>query len=254
MADFLHVHTSSRYSRSPESLERAIRKHMARPRAGLITVTEVDAENREAALRRACVANVWQGITGDKGGMDDTAVLWSQSKFDLIHAHTELLKSAAYSPNQNGHISTTGVTMAVLRERSSGKRVLVSVCHMPSSVEDAGRFKATSHRVRAWYAHQKAWKRAINRVSANHDVDAVLIVADWNTNIKAKFFQNLFPKLFPGMKPTLNYKRLPLRGTLGKRLIDFAFMRGRIKVVKRPWILAHDDSSDHTPFAQLLRL
>lgn len=246
---FRHTHTSSRFSRSAASLLNALRKY---DRSALITVTEVSAERREKAIRQFAEEEGYGFILGDKSGMDDTSILWDETRFKVLKAWTELLKGGRYSPLNNGRLTNTGVSFALLLDLVTNRTILVTVCHLPASVEGGGRFKRGTRRT-AWLQVRKAWGARRNYWAKHYNAQAVIQCADWNVNIRLRFFRAFFKSVQPTMRLVINRKTLKTRkGTLGNRIIDFTFIRGRIKVTKAAWTLPHDESSDHTAYAEEL--
>lgn len=242
-----HAHTSSRFDRSPETLAFFLRKHA--PTVDLITVTEVSAEKREASLRKVGDALGFGVVTGDKGGMDDCGIMYRLSRFSLAAKGTEHLSSLKYDAPGGG---ITYAAWAVLTHGSH--RLLVVVAHLPSGVERSGGLRGSAARVKKWRADQKALRALWNKLAAEYDATAILVQADWNVDYRKATFRALFKAVQPGMTATLNPKALPKAGTYGTRLIDIAFIRGRIKVTTRPVIQPLGASSDHRAFRQRLTL
>lgn len=245
----VHVHQSGRFDRSPASLAASIRGHIDAG-ALLHTLTEVSAERREQGLRDVAREHDWGLVTGDKGGMDDCAILWSKTIFRCVAKGTAPLADRRVAGLGGGR---TAAAWAVLDVAESG-RLLVVVAHMPRAVEGPVGFRAHSAWVSKWKADHRALKRLWNRLAREHNASAILVTADWNINIRRRVVQAIFKALQPGMRPTLNYRAMPTCGTHGNRIIDFSFIRGRIRVVRPPAVSPSDPSSDHRAFRQVFRL
>lgn len=244
---FVHTHSSSRFDRDLAVFERAINRYMAE--SDLLTLTEITTEAREKVLRVAAAEANWGVVAGDLSSRDDCAIMYDKDMWRVRHSET-------YEVSQKtwiifGHQSKpVAAVFAVLEHLATGKKILVSVCHLPSSVE--GR-QAKPASVAAWRSARRGWQRRWNKLAKIHQVNGVLVCGDWNVNIKRKFYQTMFKVIQPGMKPTLDYKRLPVRGTHGHRLIDFTFIRGDVTVTFRPVVYAPDRSSDHGRYKEGLK-
>lgn len=249
--DFVHDHQSSRFDRTDESLRKNTQMHLSH--CDLFTITEISREGREAVLRKLAATNGFGLVTGDKSGMDDTGIMWKNSRFHDLKAWTELLPGGEYSPLSNGHVTKTGVSYLHATDLMTGLTILVSVCHLPASVERAGKFKRGAARVVAWRKVQKAWKASWNKHAAELKPDAVLLTADWNINWKSLFFRQTFKVVQPGMTCTWKGKKLPKIGTLGSRLIDLAFTRGHLEATEVRVLNDPYADSDHRGFRQVLR-
>lgn len=244
---FVHAHGSLRFDRDDEETREGILRLMNQ--AHVVTLTEVSREGREQIIRDLCERLNWGCITGDKGGMDDTAILWDKERFQAEHRSTKTVSNVTYDAPGG---SAPAASFAVLKDLKAKKILLVSGLHLASSVESAGKFKANSPRVRSWNAAQRGWRKAWNDYAKRYGVHGVLIAADWNVNIRSAFFRFRFKEIQPGMKLVLDFKNLPAKGTLGKRIIDFSFYKGKLKVVKKPIVLSQDASSDHRPYKETL--
>lgn len=242
---FTHIHASMRFDRKDRDLREQVVNLVTM--SDLVTLTEVSAERREAVIKDVADEHGWGVLFGDKGGMDDTAILWKKERFLCDEAYTKKVSNVTV-PGPGG--GAPAASFAVLRDRISKKRLLVSVLHLMSGVEEGGRFARSSARVRAWRAAQKGWRLEWNRLAKQTLPQGVLICADWNVNIRTAFFRAQFKIIQPGMQLVLDWRNLPARGTLGKRIIDFSFIRGKLTVVAKPRILAEDESSDHKPYIE----
>jgi len=208
--------------------------------ANVITLTEVDSEKREKAL----AFDGWGFITGDKTGRDDCAILWDKQDWEKIHASTFNV-----TPYMAGNI---GASVAVLDHKETGKRVLFSVIHTPSSVEGNGR--VSGGRRDEWYKAVKEWKARCKEIAKRLNCARLVLVADWNINLKAKWVHSVVKGLFPRWKFVWNLKRLPVGGTHGPRLIDWTIFTGKLKVVRGPKIHRSTAASDHKGYDEVLEI
>jgi hypothetical protein len=239
---FNHVHASGRYDRSPKSLAVAVESYVSK--SSLITLTEVSAERREQALRDVCAARNWSVVTGDKGGMDDAGIMWDNAVFKKVAGGTHILSGYTYDAKGGGACYAAWAVLSA----ANGKKLLVLAAHQASGVETSSGLGGTIPRVRKWRKDTLALKRLWNRLAAKHDVDAISVSCDWNVNIKRWFFRQLFKRRYPGMT-RVPRKPWPARGTLGKRLIDFTFVRGAIRAGDLR-VMPLNESSDHKPYIE----
>lgn len=242
MTKFNHIHASGRYDRTPKSLAAAVEGYMSK--SALITLTEVSAERREQALRNLCIEQNWSVVTGDKSGMDDSAVMWDNDVFKKVAGGTHILSGYTYDAMGGGVCYAAWAVLAL----ANGKRLLVLAAHQASGVEDGGTLSGAVERVRKWRKDTRALKELWNRLAAKHNVDAISVSCDWNVNIKRLFFRTLFKRKYPGMTLAPR-KPWPARGSLGNRLIDFTFVRGSIRV-ENVYVMPLNDSSDHKPYVE----
>jgi len=239
MKIFRHTHTSSRYDRSAQSLEAALDNYMKD--ADLITLTEVASPTRSDKIKE----KGWGGIWANHGGGDDSAIAWRQSEFELVYADS--------TPLTNGRLAGSRTNIYAARavlEHVSGARLVVSSVHLPASVEGRGGFKK-AQRYAVWKVCQVALRLKTNALARRFNADAVMIVADWNINIKMSWVQAWFKTNFPTYRLTWQ-KPFPSRGTHGRRIIDLTLIGGALKTVKKPWLLKKDSSSDHVAYSEVL--
>jgi hypothetical protein len=242
-----HTHTSSRFNRSPNSLEVALDKYMAD--SDLLTITEVDSSSRVQQIAE----KGWKFVHGDSGPRDECAVAWRKDKFALIYGKSHKLTSKTYKNDRGWQTAPPYGTFAVL-ETEGGKRILVGVTHFPW-----GNLRSLISRhpkgdvAIAFNAQYAGFRLEAEKLAERFDVDGVILVADWNIDIKSPVVRAWFKLTARGYK--VNWSApFPARGTFGSRVIDIALLSGTLRVKGRPRVLPHDASSDHTPFAQELEL
>ncbi len=250
MKTFKHIHSSSRYDRSLKSLEDAVNDYM--DKSSVITLTEVSAEARESVLRKVAKQRGWGTATGDLSGRDDCAILWDEKTFEKVHARSYVLSLKTYYTSSGRKTAPNASVDAVLKHKAAGKRILFSVAHLPAGVEGRnGLGGKLPRRVVAWRAAQKGWRGRWNYLANKYKTDAVVVIADWNLNLKKAGVRALFKVVQPGMRSVWNKGPFPSSGTHGTRIIDFTFIRGKIVLVGgKPKILAKNASSDHTAYIQ----
>jgi hypothetical protein len=233
-----HAHLSTRYDKSVDALRRVVRGFTEY--ADIITLTEVDSEKREKALK----FDGFGVITGDKTGRDDCGILWDVSVWQLIHKETFNV-----SPYMAGNI---GAAVVILEHRKTGKAVLFSVIHTPSSVEGNGRVEGG--RRDEWYAAVRNWRNKCKKLAKQYGAPRMVLVADWNINLKARWVRAVVSSLFPRWKYVWDLRKLPVGGTHGPRLIDFTIYKGKLKVAVRPKIHRSTAASDHKGYDEVLEI
>lgn len=246
---FEHDHYSGRFDR-PIELEL---NDLTRMGGSLQTLTEIDSDARAKAL-----ITKDYGVVYMKGGngndSSDVGIRYRYDTWALIDS-----RPAKHRRISNlFHFRNTGSTSKVynwsttvsLWHKPSGKVLVVSVAHLPAHVEDGNGWRpggrTTMHwaNSRAWYAQTKAEVKA-------HGGDGLLMVADFNVDIKKSLFRSWLKATFPALRPTWN-SPFPARGThAGGRIIDIPLISKELVIVKDPQ-LQRTTGSDHTGFSETL--
>jgi hypothetical protein len=141
-------------------------------------------------------------------------------------------------------------TTALVEQRSSGKKFLVSVAHLPSHVEGKW-YRRGYYRVFVWKDALKNWKAILSALRHQTGVKRFVIVADWNLNFKRKVFRSLMGRLFPTLRLTWS-PPFPKDGTHHRRIIDGTVTN--LRIYKKPRLYKDDASSDHRPYREILIL
>jgi hypothetical protein len=246
-----HIHSSSRFDRSDASLERAVRNYLSQ--ASVVTMTEVNREGRERILRRVAKELNFTVITGDLSSRDDCAIIFDNDVFELVHGRTYTVQSKTYRTVDGRTVQPFGVATAVLRTKSTGRKTAWTVGHTPPSVEGRNGLDG-SLRAIVWMGYIRNWRKHWNMITKLYSTDGLVVVADWNVNLKRRAFQTLFRTLFPSLKSAWGSGPFPAGGTHGRRLIDFTLYRGKIRQSGKPFLMKDDDSSDHRPYKEVLYL
>jgi hypothetical protein len=232
-----HAHTSSRFDRSPASL--AALAHQLRARGpDVLTVTEVDNPRRARALR----ASGW--VVYRPPGTD-VALSWPRSRW----------RAAGARPGVLGNGLGAGWVVLDRRAPRAGlrgepSRILVTLAHLPSHVEYGDRWRTGEPRVGLWRTAVRRWGHQVAAVAARRHPDLVLVVADWNIDVRRPVWRSTVLRHFPGLRRTWDVGALPRAGThAGRRLIDATLTNGR----GRARLLPRTASSDHRPYDEILR-
>lgn len=212
-----HVHSSSRYSRPADTLDRAAQSYARH--ANIITWTEVSDDHRAAVLHRL---PGYQSFTPDG---TDVATSWRERVWKLRHQSAPVL-SRHHFTTTGGYLSLTQhAAVTVLERRSDGLRVLVVVAHLPARPEDS------AARGRVWASSLACLSELVPALRARWHPGLVLVVGDWNVQpLRVR-------RAFPGLS-------LTWRGAAPG--VDGTFSNGR----GRAWLLAPDESSDHRPYVE----
>ena len=249
MPAFVHIHSSSRFNRSAASLRNAAQTY--NNNADLVTYTEVEFENREAALR-AAGGKGWGLVSGDHGNANDCAIAYNKERFELIHE--EQFQSTGKRIYMRGGKprALPYTTIAVLRDLHGGNILVVGVSHLASGVEgDLAKKRYYVTRTSQWRSAYRASVRRINRLARKHKANGRMFVADFNINLKRPFATALLKAMSPAYNHTWK-KRNVKGGTHHKRIIDATLLRGKIKVRGTARLFRDDASSDHRPYIETL--
>jgi hypothetical protein len=141
-----------------------------------------------------------------------------------------------------------GAAVAVLKHKHSNNKIVVSVVHLPSSVEGQGRVEGG--RRDEWYEARRNWVRRVKQLRRKYDADAMMIIADWNIDLKRAWVRTLIKSLFPTWRWVWN--EFPNIGTHGNRLIDFTLIKGKLRIAKKPKIHRITGASDHRGYEEVL--
>ena len=259
LPEFTHIHCSSRYDRTSASLEKAVDGW--REQSSIITLTEVANDKRGATLRE----QGWGYARAKKDyGRDECAVCYRKDTWALSWQGYKKL-------NSRGRVFAGPVCSgdALLKHKDSGHKLLITVTHMPSGVEGGGGGWRTSNsywkaRREAYLSSLENWSTHIKALKRDKKPDAIMIVADWNFNLKKTWSRNLLKDHFgSGYKQA--WVRFPTSGGslhggpvaplgspgkgTGDRIIDGTLYSG-LKVESAPNLMATTASSDHRPYKE----
>lgn len=241
-----HIHSSSRYDRSPKSLHEAFLSYV--PHSSLVTFTEVEFEAREKALH----APYWNKVTGDKSNRNDSAVCWDERRLISSYDEQFAIKGSVFARAGGNKVDQLYATIVVL-EDGLGKSFVVGVIHLPSSVEgDLSKGQKTD-RTGSWFSACNQLRRRVNELKRKFKADGSMIVADWNIDFKKAWSRVLIKTIFPSWK--LTWREVEVKGgTHGRRIIDGTVVRGNFSVIEGAHLIKDDDSSDHRPYQESLAL
>lgn len=260
---FVHIHCSSRFDRSAASLESDLDHWMAD--SSLVTLTEISSNMRAATMRE----KGWGYFNAKKSdGQDECGIAWKLDTWHQTHHVTCRLNNDAYY-RLDGRPADPVVSSTVnLKRVDTGHRLMVSVTHMPAHVEGFGGWRTTEYkwqaRKNAYLSSLKNWGVHIADLERKHSPDMVMVVADWNLNLKQDWVRDLIRNNF-GENFKQAWKRFPTSGgslsggpiaPLGAPGVDYAdrIIDGTIfhggKAWFEPNLLARVNSSDHRPYKE----
>lgn len=240
----IHNHASERYDRSLPLLRADVHRHTRQP-ADLATFTEIQQPPRARTLHK--LDDGWTGYTDPR---TDVGIMWRNRKWNEIHRHRTRLTPHTYRTWTRGTTKRTYAITAILQaDPPRTGRLLVTVAHLPAGIQRGDRFNArTPQRNRVWADAVRGWATYVDRARQRWHPDAVLVVADWNADLRRPAWRHRLRAFH--LRPTWTIGHLPRRGTQGRdRLIDGTLtnLRGRARLL--PWTPV----SDHAPYRERLR-
>jgi hypothetical protein len=188
LPSFTHIHSSSRFDRPAATFEAATDNYMKH--CSILTVTEIHQNNKAAVLREKGW-NYYNARAG-KQGADNCGVAWNRDVWACTWQGSRKLHQKGYK-RFKAHLPAPYVhaCTVVLKHRASGKKLMVSVTHMPAWVDKVGPapgFKTHGYdwrsRKEAYIESVKTWSVWTEHMIRKHNLDGVLIVSDWNLNMK----------------------------------------------------------------------
>lgn len=258
---FNHIHCSSRFDRSPASLDFDLT--VWQQQAGLITLTEITQNNRAVTMR----AQGWDYYNHSIGNdSDNCGICWDKSIWKRTFGKILVLESVPFDRLHGRKGVKLYAATVVLKRVDTGHKLLVSVTHMPAHIEGHGGFRTDTEgwaaRKQAYLLGLKGWSTHANDLMRKQDVDGALIVADWNLNLKAHWVREMLAnhwgpnwhqawKVFPTDGGALHGGPEVPHDAPGKghhdRVIDGTLYKG-LKVTAGPEQMPRVRSSDHRPY------
>jgi hypothetical protein len=248
MGTIRHAHSSSLYSNSADSLadqvERAVEAED--PDATTLTFTEVGSTSRTEVLKDAD-PDEWAAWVPDQS---DVGIMWRKDEFGPLWKEPKKLTGKIWTDGQ-GRDHETWAASGLFQHRTSGKTMFLSVCHLPSHVQDGDHFYDNAQ-ARAWKdAVNNGWHTYWNDVRTEDHPDVGILTGDWNIDVHMSEWIQYVQDVFPSMYCTWAGDREPPndKGTHGDRLIDFSMSTSKPSKAK---LLKDDSSSDHRPFGEAI--
>jgi hypothetical protein len=244
---FVHDHQSGRFTASDAEEREMVNESLAH--CDLFTTTEISKNSQARALR----APGFSSVFGNKGPRDDCGIAARRDRFRVIDKGTETLSERTYMTESFGMADThEGAYMVIEDKRAETKSIgVVVVVHMPHGMQDDLRLgRPGSDVAKAYRSIMRGARRLATRLRRKYRSTWVMIVGDWNINVKAPwvnlFLKGVFPTYHVNFRPPY-----PARGTFGGLVIDFALLQG-IDNPRNPLIGGVDPGFDHRGWRQLL--
>jgi len=244
MSTIRHAHSSSLYSNPVYSLEDQLERAVEAddPSANTLTFTEVGSAERTEALKDA--SPDWAAWVPSQS---DVGLMWRKQNFSPIWKEATKLTDKVWTDGQGRKHETWAGT--ALLEHSEGRTLFLSVCHLPSHVQNGKKFYDNAQ-AKAWKGACSGWSDYWNKIRKRDHPDLAMLVADWNVDFHMSEWrskvQSYFPSMFLGWAGHMPPKG---KGTHGSRLIDGTW--ATVKTSKCQ-LLKDDGSSDHRPYGEAL--
>lgn len=245
MSTIRHAHSSSLYSESPQSLadqvERAVEADD--PNATVLTFTEVGSDQRTQVLKDA--SDDWAAWVP---GQTDVGIMWRKANYSPLWKEAHKLTDKVWTDG-HGRKHETYCGTALL-QHSDGHTLFLSVCHLPSHVQNGDHYYDNAQ-AKAWKSACAGWSDYWNTCRKRDHPALAMIVADWNVDFHSGTWRQNVGAYFPSMYLCWAGDKMPPngKGTHGARLIDATYSTTKpTKCV----LLKDDASSDHRPYGEAL--
>lgn len=244
MSTIRHAHSSSLYSNSPQSLADQVERAVDAddPSANVITYTEVGSDSRTKVLKTA--SEDWAAWVPSQS---DVGIMWRKANWSPVWKSPKKLTPKVWTDG-HGRKHETWCATALL-EHTDGHTLWISVCHLPSNVQNGSKFNQNAQAA-AWRDAVDGWHTYWNDCRKLDKPSLGMLVADWNVDFHNGSWRGYVQDVFPSMVLCWKGNMPPAgKGTHGKRLIDAAWSTVGATKCK---LLKDDDSSDHRPFGEAL--
>jgi len=249
MTTIRHAHSSSLYSNSPDSLANQVERAVEAddPDATTLTFTEVGSDKRTQVLKDADPDN-WAAWVPNQS---DVGIMWRKHVYSPVWKEAHKLTDKVWTDGQ-GRKHETWCATALLSHDKEGLTIFLSVCHLPSHVQNGDKFYDNAQ-AKAWKSAVNGWSDYWNITRKTDKPDLGMLVADWNIDVHSSHWMGYMTDKFPSMYCTWAGDREPPndKGTHGNRLIDFTMATNKMTKAK---LLKDDNSSDHRPYGEALPL
>lgn len=246
-----HIHSSSRFDRTPRSLTNAARIYNLS--ANLVTYTEIDGRKRKAALRN--VGSLTFRLIGPgTEGFSDCGISFNTSEFRLVYHEVFQVSNMTYVTSTGRHTKPTHAVFGVFEENATGHKFVISVVHTPAGIEkDLGLGRKTKA-VLTWIDVFHGVRRRTNTLRKRYDAQASFMCGDWNIDFKKAWVRTLVKTMAPNYRLTWKSPGSVVGGTHGSRIIDGTFEYGPVDIHGGAKLFKDDDSSDHRPYIEELSI
>jgi len=248
MPTIRHAHSSSLYSNSPDSLAKQVNRAVSAtdPNATILTFTEVGSDKRTQVLKDADPDSwaAWVPSASDVG------LMWLKGTYSPVWKEAKKLTDKVWTDGQGRKHETYCAT--ALLEHKDGPTLFLSVCHLPSHVQNGCKFYDNAQ-AKAWKGAVNGWSDYWNAKRKQDKPTLAMLVADWNIDFRKSCWRQWVGDKFPSMYCTWGGDRMPPagQGTHGSRLIDATWATTKPTKAK---LLKDDASSDHRPYGEAIPL
>lgn len=247
MSTIRHAHSSSLYSNTPLSLAKQVERAITAedPNATLLTFTEVGSPQRTQVLKDADPEH-WAAWVPDAS---DVGIMWRKAEVTPLWKQPHKLTGKVWTDGQ-GRNHETWCGTALLQHDKTGGTAFVSVCHLPSNVQNGCDLNGNKQG-QAWLSAVDGWSDYWNDIRKRDHPTVALLVADWNVDFHKACWLDYVGGVFPSMFCTWAGNREPAadKGTHGHRLIDATWTTSKPTKAK---LLKDDNSSDHRPYGEAI--
>jgi hypothetical protein len=175
----------------------------------------------------------------------DVGIMWRKADFSPVWKEAKKLTDLVWTDGK-GRKHTTYCATALLKH-TSNKTLFLSVCHLPSHVQNGQKFYDNAQ-ARAWKSACAGWSDYWNAKRKKDHPTLALIVADWNVDFFSETWRKTVQGYFPSMFLSWSGNMPPKgKGTHGNRLIDGTMATVKATPCK---LLKDDNSSDHRPYGE----
>ncbi len=235
-----HIHSSGRYDRSDAVVRKAVLSYAKY--ANVITLTEQHSRPESVFEMPG-----WTVVKYKGHGPGDPVIIVKDSDYEVVKSWSSRLTKHQQRRDGKGPDSPHATTALIRATGNSSKKVLVTVAHLPSHVQQ--NWRANFYwRVFVWRDCVKHWKKDVNTKRRVHSAK-VMYIADWNLDFKKAPYRGVLKFYFPALK--LAWHRFPNDGTHHRRVIDATVTNLRAAKHARLW--PDDASSDHRPYYEELK-
>ena len=245
MSTIRHAHSSSYYGASPLSLAKQVKRAVEAkdPNATVLSFTEVGSPARTKVLEEADPEN-WAAWVPNQS---DVGLMWRHKQWSPVWKEPHQLTTKLWTDGQGRRHETWCAT--ALLEHRDGPTLFYSVCHLPSHVQDGGKFYDNQQAV-AWKTSCSGWSDYWNECRKRDHPDLAMLVADWNVDFHSAHWRDVVKGYFPSMVLGWQGNMPPkAQGTHGNRLIDGTMATRRAAACV---LLKDDNSSDHRPYGEVV--
>lgn len=256
---FTHIHCSSRFDRSAESLEADLDTWMQS--ASLITLTEIDNDRRASRMAE----KGWNYFNSKlNNGQDNCGMCWDTSVWVKKRTHVAQLENVRYQTLSHHTSPFVWAISVLLGSRVDDSTLMVSLTHLPAHIQGRGGFaNPRGPEDQEWRARKLAYTTAMTTWSSTTKVlvkswkpSATMCVADFNLDLKVKWVRDYLKDHWDSTGLQLAWRDFNSLGTSidgGSRVIDGTLYKG-MKLDQKPRIMKSVRSSDHRPYTESFEL